>query len=367
MIIKAADHRNHPVSPLVVDLNNDNQLDLVFYEYSAKSINVFLGNGNGSFREEVTLLTGYGRSLSSIAVGDFNNDSQLDLAFTAYFESQVGVLLGNDDGTIGTVMTFSTGYNGKPEGIAVVDFNGDSYLDIAVVNSFNNNVGLFLGHGDGNFEAQTTFSTGHKSESSSIAVADFDGDNHPDISIGNVHDMNVGIFRGHGDGTFEAQKSFYTGSDSFPVTIRIGDFNNDTRPDVIFSNNRLNIVGMMLGFGNGTLGVREKFVIGNASSASQIVVGDFNCDGHLDIVVGQSYPYSIAVMVGYGNGKFDIQVIFLVETEGDQISIAVGDYNGDNCQDIIAMNVGYSFIYVLLNTCECCTAGIVETTAFIHQ
>src|SRR5437867_13329623 len=41
----------------------------------------------------------------------------------------------------------------RPSSVALADFNGDGQLDVAVVNSNDNMVAVFLGNGDGTFGA----------------------------------------------------------------------------------------------------------------------------------------------------------------------------------------------------------------------
>ncbi len=65
---------------------------------------------------------------------------------------------------------------------ALADFNGDNYLNIAVANIYTDNVGVFLGNGDGTFIQQTTYSTGLASQPYYVIVADFNNDNISDIA-----------------------------------------------------------------------------------------------------------------------------------------------------------------------------------------
>src|SRR5262249_3475699 len=65
-------------------------------------------------------------------LGDFNNDTRLDLAVLSYAGNSVSVLLGNPDGTFGPAVNANTGTG--PVSLAVGDFNGDGKLDIATAN-----------------------------------------------------------------------------------------------------------------------------------------------------------------------------------------------------------------------------------------
>ena len=61
-----------------------------------------------------------------------------------------------------------------------------------------------------------------------VAIGDFNNDSLPDIVVANYDSSSVGIFLGYRNGTFSNQMTYSTGTDSTPVSIAIGDFNNDS-------------------------------------------------------------------------------------------------------------------------------------------
>ena len=137
-----------------------------------------------------------------VAVGDFNNDTALDIAVANYGTNNIGILLGYDNGTFATQITFSTGYDSLPMSLVVIDFNNDNHLDIAVANYGTNNVGILLGYGNGTFATQMTFTTGINSQPISIAAGDFNNDTYMDIVVVNFGTDNVAVLLGYGNGSF---------------------------------------------------------------------------------------------------------------------------------------------------------------------
>ena len=293
-----------------------------------------------------------------ITIADFNNDHQLDLAFANEYTDYIYILLGNGDGTFRILTTIFMGYVSHPKGIATSHFNNDNYTDIVVANEWNSNIGILLGLGNGTFSSMTTYYTGRNSYPTSIVIGDFNNDSHQDIAVSNFEIRSIIIFLGHGDGSFEEPQSSFTGGYYYPNYIAVGDFNNDQHLDVVCSYHSGTREGVLFGYGNGSLGNLVKFVVGNRVLYPRIAVGDFNNDDHLDIVLGAIEPYSIRVLVGDGDGNFEVQTVFSVTLSGSYTWVDVTDFNNDGCQDIVASDDTNGVVYPLLNTCACRNTSI---------
>src|SRR5262245_35710266 len=125
-----------------------------------------------------------GSQPQAVALGDFNNDTRLDLAVVNYIDNSVSVLLAKPDGTSGPALNAVAGAG--PLSLAVGDFNGDSKLDIANVNG--SDISVLLGNGDGTMQAAQslalpgefppgyTGTTALPQQPISVAVGDFNAD-----------------------------------------------------------------------------------------------------------------------------------------------------------------------------------------------
>lgn len=220
-----------PTTAVLADFNGDGVLDLVYA--TASSIQTLLGNANGSFH------TGPSSPLSQIglgavATGDFNNDGNLDLVVTVYdpFTTGidfVGVMLGNGDGSFGTLAALSgTGSAFAGAITAVVgDFNGDGNLDIATgiqtagatIQGF---IQISLGNGDGTFQS-ASYVPNVNSVTTPLLVGDFNGDGNLDLATGGA------IYFGQGNGSFPQ----FQGSTNVPTFVLAGDVNGDGSLDII--------------------------------------------------------------------------------------------------------------------------------------
>ena len=73
-----------------------------------------------------------GNGPGALVAGDFTGDGRTDLAVANFYANDVSVLLGNGDGTFQNQMTVPGGDG--PSAIVAGDFNGDGRTDLAVAN-----------------------------------------------------------------------------------------------------------------------------------------------------------------------------------------------------------------------------------------
>jgi hypothetical protein len=334
----STDYDSRPSSVDVGDFNNDSRLDIIVANYWAGTVSLFLGYGNGAFSSQITFSTGSSSGPWSITIGDFNNDSRLDVAIANRWSDNLGVFVGYGNGSFSSQITYSTGSDSSPWSVAVGDLNGDGHSDIAVANYGTSNVGLYIGYGNGNFTTQQTLSTASPSSPRSVAVGDFNNDGRLDITVANYWANNIGIFLGDGNGTFSSQTTYNTGAGSAPSSIAVGDFNNDSRLDIVVANSGTNNIGVCLGYGDGTFASQTTFSTGYNSWPNVIAVGDFNNDDQLDIVVANSETKNVNIFLGHGNATFVQQATYSTSSDSTPCSIAVGDFNNDSRLDFVVIS-----------------------------
>jgi len=119
-----------------------------------------------------------------------------------------------------------------------------------------------------------------------------------------------------------------------PETVAVGDFNGDGRMDVVVGNTLAissSTISVLLGKADGTFAPAVDYTVnGNPYS---VAVGDFNGDGKLDIIAmsGPANP-QISVLLGNGDGTFKPLIASTPGAGG--YNIAVADFNGDGKLDI---------------------------------
>jgi Bacterial Ig-like domain (group 3)/FG-GAP-like repeat len=195
---------------------------------------------------------------------------------------------------------------------------------------------------DGQGFAPDVVYTGVGSTDKGLVEADFNNDGIPDLAITNVNGT-LSIFLGNGDGTFQTVKGQYTiGTGTYDVVA--GDFNGDGNIDLATANGGSNNISVLLGNGDGTFQTPATYAAGTTSRT--MVMGDFNNDGILDLATANGGANTVTVFLGVGNGTFTTKGTYAVGTS--PYGITVADYNQDGNLDIATSNYGSSNVTILL-------------------
>ena len=330
------------------DFNRDGKIDIAAASFGSGSVSVLLGSGDGTFHNHVDYPAG--TSPYSVSVGDFKGDGKLDLAVANYNVNKPGgvsILLGNGNGTFASPVAYGVG--GEPSSLTLADLNGDGKLDVVSCNYHSDTVSVLLGRGDGRFINRTDYATGKNprfvltSDGSEFRVpyTDFNNDNIPDIAVANAADHTVSIYLGNGDGTFQAPKITATGKT--PVSLLARDFDGDGNLDLAVANQGDNTVSVLLGKGDGTFSISVAYDTGH--SPTSVTRGHFTGSGVFDLVVANSVDNTVSVLLTNGNGTFQAQKVSA--TGKDSQSVDVHAIFGAPVIDAVTANLTDNTISVL--------------------
>lgn len=232
-----SDGRSRWVS--AADLNHDGVIDLVVAGSGAKKVFVLLGRGDGTF-DRIRQYDTDGEP-SAVLVADFTHDGVPDILSADYQFSggkTVSLYAGNGDGTFKERRPYRTG-NG-PLGAATADFNHDGLLDV-VTADFHDGLSVLLATANGFSPPKS-----RKAQSAPgfVTTGDFDLDGNMDILLVAEHSQEAHLYYGNGRGDFSAPQTFGTGS--YPDAIAVADFDKDGRPDFVVGATYGNLVSVYL-------------------------------------------------------------------------------------------------------------------------
>ncbi len=231
-----------------------------------------------------------------------------------------------------------------PYDVQTADFNEDGILDLAVAGASGVTVLLGAGSGgvgNGNFGAPSLFGLANARR---IAVGDFDEDGILDLAV--AHAAGVSTLRGDGaagvgDGTFAAA-GLLSGLSS-AADVVAGDFDNDGVLDLAAAdsvNNRVAVFrgtnGTALGNGSGDFANPLYFITGDQPCA--VAAGDIERDGDLDLAVANAGGTSVTLLRNTGASGFGAIAFTTLQTRTAPArpnAVMLYDFDGDMDLDLL--------------------------------
>ena len=350
--------------------------------------------GNLTFKDVTAQsgLSGEGYSIGA-AAADFDNDGKIDLFVAGVNGCQ---LYHNDGGGHFTDVTTRAGLRTSDWAVHAVwlDYNHDGLLDLFVVNYLqwtpktspichapNSTVTvycdprgvpglpnrLYRNRGDGTFEDVSTSSgiARFTGKGMSAASADYDGDGYPDIYVTNDTLPNF-LFHNLGNGKFEEvalDAGVSLPSDGRPVSsmgVDFRDYNNDSRPDIVFTALTGQTFPLFQNLGRGSF--RDDTYASRLGPLSirrsgwGVSLADFDNDGWKDLFVagahvtdnidtlsGDHYLLPNAIFRNLGNGTFadsSASAGAAFQKPAAHRGIAVADFDNDGRLDVVVTVLG---------------------------
>ncbi|MBZ5564256.1 MAG: FG-GAP-like repeat-containing protein [Acidobacteriia bacterium] len=323
-----------PNSVVTADFNGDGRPDLAITNLTDGTVSILLGKSDGTFHPRMDYPAG--PEPWNVVTGDFNGDGKQDLAVRNFY-GQISILLGNGDGSFRAPVPYLGGGVGG-ETIATADFNSDGKLDL-VVGNYPNAFSILMGNGDGTFQSPVGIGVGETCSSETLSVGDFNNDGKPDVTL-LCSSGSILAYLGKGDGTFQIPQVTAVDGEGMNSMIA-GDWNGDGRLDVVLFEyvehcaenfSGCTLLYFLQGNGDGTFTPPGRYeFVGTGFSSFPLVAGDFNADGKLDLVAGNSFSR------GNGDGSFEAPIP-LPAWGGSANSEAAGDFDGDGRLDLAVVN-----------------------------
>ncbi|MEI7732763.1 MAG: VCBS repeat-containing protein, partial [Verrucomicrobiota bacterium] len=233
--------QSSPKELFIADFNRDGKLDVG--SKVSSGVNLLFGFGNGALSDIALKHTNTVGDV--MAIGDFNNDGNLDFVLVGLYFTHIIL----NDGKSG--MNFWTNLNGYsvyPSAVAVADFNGDGRLDMVVSTSGTASMCVLINKGNGTFWDPVYYNGRGSDDHISLQAGDFDRDGNLDVAVINANSHSVTIWRNNGNGTFTSANTYALAF--APCSIACADFNCDKKLDLIIRGNS-NVV-VLLGRGDAT-------------------------------------------------------------------------------------------------------------------
>lgn len=388
----------------VADLNRNENDDIVFLQGgNPGSVRIFYSDSTGvniqKYVDIKSLRPAYGAVERKFLVSDLNNDGWIDIFVPSvgdrseifwnspqgFSDEQVSYIESNDaiaaeakdlnrNGFVDLVIANNRGpsyvYWGKRSGFSVqnrtelptnaatgvkiADFNDDGFYDIIFSNrlegdDFDNSSFIYWGSENGYHEAdrQNLFGFGPVD----VNIGDFDGNGTTDIFLMNRQSgrsapqfggesyapTDLFVFWGNPRNKYsEAVMSTLPGV-SAQADVSAGDFNGNGHADLVYTTHSGRILNIFYGELSG-YSKKRNMKIDLPFNGRSTLTADLNYDGYLDIIVGSLSSDKIAVILGKQD---DFEEPFILDFGIKHTRAALGDVNGNGYLDLILGGDGY--------------------------
>ncbi|MCC6252927.1 MAG: T9SS type A sorting domain-containing protein [Bacteroidia bacterium] len=327
---------------VAVDIDNDGLKDIVV-SYHADSIKWYRNLGSNTFSTPVFLTTTIAKPFY-IDIGDVDGDSKMDLLVANKNSNNSQVVLINNNGLTPTVID---------SGLAVAtyrayfaDFDNDGDQDI-VANS-DLMITLYLNNGSGVFGSRIVLLD--DAEFYNMTVADFNGDNYPDIGLCSSDGSQVFL-----NDTMGGLSSPNTSNINLCLFVTHTDIDNDGQMDIIFPSSSSNYYDIYRNTGGGTFTLNQSAIFNVANIQNPpFAVANMNADAFTDAVYSSiNNNRALYWQANDGTGTFQNQQLINNNELFDVIYLA----DMDNDSDIDILWYGFNFN---LSTKK---LGIIENTS----
>ncbi len=335
---------SRPYSIAAGDVNADGLTDLVASDASFNRVYVLRATGPGTFAPAVTI-AGESSSNGSVglALGDLDNDGDLDIAATAWGLNKVQVWKNNGTGTFGSRTSYAVSY--QPRDVAIGDFTGDGFADLAVANQFysaqppsaDGTVSLLANTGTGAFTSAGVVTPprglapyNYQSRPFFVELFDLDHDGDRDLIVSSKDSSVVSIHHNNGTGTFTLAEQF----GGFPIEqdpadIKVLDLDGDGWEEVVFGDQDESGVTVLRNV-KGTL-VRHQNYAASIYGGAFLALIDLTGDGLAEIVSANDTWRTFSVLKNEGDLVFDaVPRIRPIEYAGSGL---LADFNEDGLAD----------------------------------
>ncbi len=334
------------------DFDDDGDLDLAIINADTTTISILKNNGSGSFTKTLTVNV-QGRP-NAVSAGDFDGDGDLDLAVpNSPYQSlgAVSILKNNGNGGFSQTQRLTVGY--MPFSAPAQDLDGDGDLDLAVSlngsgGGANSGVIILMNNGNGGFApTQTVDAPGCEFP---LTSGDLDGDGDFDLAVPSHCSFGLSILKNNGGGTFAVSSTVDAGN--YPSDVAAGDLDGDGDLDLVVPNRNdaslsNSTVTILKNDGNGNFAKTSSPGISGANPVS-VSLGDFDQDGDLDVAVNNAPYNTLSILLNDSAGNFTNSAQPVAGREANQVT--TGDFDNDGDLDLAVTNGSANTVSILKKT-----------------
>ena len=326
----------------VGDLNGDGKNDVVGRRADNTSLKFYPGKGDGGFGKAKLLGADWGGYSATLGAGDFNGDGKADLVVRK--GDALLLVPGTGRASLGTPVALPRTWGGYDLIAGMGDVTNDGAPDLVARVAKTKLAYVYPGDGKGGlgmrFGPFPTFQkVNYLANGGRVA-----GSTSNDL-VGRMPDGRLVVFANKGGRSIDGIEPTGAGFGDTNLVLNVGDWNGDGHGDVL--TRQASTGSMLLRAGNGQGGLAAPLVASKGWGSVSLIaaVGDITGDGYPD-VMGQ--PSGGAMRIYPGNGGTGFRSSYAAYTGISSTGqVGVGLWNGDGAPDsLVRKSDGSLLVYV---------------------
>jgi len=346
---------------LTAKMNGDQYWDVIAANKSTAGMKIYLyeGQSDGSFASFKVILDEpltTDKEISALAVGDMDNDGDLDVVFAADgSDSLYSVENLLDSGPFinaksqatlagaswGGIVSLASAV-GRSNEIQLVDINADGTRDVVFLDQLNNKLKWLSNDG-----SWTAAEIGTATNPSNLKVADINGDGSIDLltsgnSSGGAHLWS----NDNGDASSWSETTIDNGK--VPRQIAIADMDSDGDIDIVYGRSASSNILWQENNSDGTW-TRHDTLVSPSLTAEELVLADGDNDGDIDVyITGATGEIEVLVNEDIGTESWTLRTVFSGLSTPKSFTLADFDTDGD--LDMVSTGTNSSEVVQIENT-----------------
>jgi len=316
---------------ILSDLDDDGHLDAIAAAIGIDTIH--RGAGDGTFSAAIPLNTASTDTQAAV-VGDFDHDNHKDIVMVNR-DAPCSIFRGKGGATFAAEEPIDAAIYPDVFDVEAADLDGDTFLDL-VITQFGAEDRIYLNDGTGTFRfAGVVHPIANESCVNCLRIRDVNGDDLPDlVTAYNGGTDRVEIVPGNGDGTFAAPLEIDYGTLT-PIAVDLADFNRDGLLDLVVGQSQSGGVFVSLAASRTSYTPLVQLGLTTSSRTYGLVAADLDGDGNPDILAAPEDPGSILFVPGNGDGTFGPEVELGGGAAWTAANLAIGDLDEDGRLDFV--------------------------------
>ncbi len=329
---------NSSISNWSGDLDNDDDTDIVFVGDNGTTDKLYFAEQLSQDVFNVVEQPQEHHILSTIRLGDMDNDSDLDIVIADYDDS-VYVYYNEGNFTFSRTQFYVGDWCSDLE---LFDADQDDTLDIGLASRSENTFVIYENDYTG-FQRHDI--DNGNSLINKIYAIDVNNDNRKDVYSVGLHGSNGSgtVCRYMNNGGFNFSKSTISSSGEYDITV--GLFDADTDFDFITSNSYTGKFKLWENNGGFNYTQSTLHTLGTGWSALATGYADFDQDNDIDFVFGDEESAGLVVYWNMGADVYELDTILV---DHDVYEVQVTDYDNDGDADILSASYSHG-VYLVKN------------------